>query len=200
MGVTSESVKIINKALSHNLIFHNHNLDRKLSIVDLGAQNNYTDEVVRTAPSRYPYFSEWWKQLGFDYFSIDLSGENDCEKWDLSKPLPTRMQFDFVCDFGTSEHVDDIYQCFANIDSLCRINGLMIHENPKTGNWPQHCFHYYTQGFYIDLAAKAGYEILEIGETVAMGNHETGNNVFCIMRKKKEIFITRDLFPETQKK
>lgn len=193
MGVTSESVKLLRKVFNHQ-----PNID---SVCDLGAQNNYTDDVVKTAPSKYPYFSEWWYQWKNDikYLSIDLNGENDSQRWDLSKPLPTRLQFDLVCDFGTSEHVDDIYQCFANIDSLCKIGGVMIHENPKTGNWPQHCFHYYTQGFYIDLAVKTGYEILEIGETVAMGNYETGNNVFCIMRKTKEIFVNREQFPKTMK-
>lgn len=194
MGVTSESVKLLNKVFNHKPVI--------TSVCDLGAQNNYTDEIVRNNPARYPYFSEWWKIKNPDiqYLSIDLCGENGSEKWDLSKPLPTRMQFDLVCDFGTSEHVDDIYQCFANVDALCKIEGIMIHENPKTGNWPLHCFHYYTQGFYIDLAVKAGYEILELGETVAMGNFETGNNVYCIMRKKREGFMNREQFPETQKK
>jgi len=190
MGVTSESVKTINR--------HIDGRDIK-KVCDLGSQNDYRDEIVRTAPEKYPYFSEWWKEKGCDYICIDLCGENNSKKWDLSEPLPTDERFDIVCDFGTSEHVANLYQCFKNVDELCKIDGIMIHENPKTGSWPLHGHHFFTFQFYMELAQKQNYNILELGERAAMGNITDGWNVYCVLQKTREGFMERSEFPKTEK-
>ena len=161
------------------------------SVCDLGAQNNFAQPLLPT-----PYMSEWYKGKGItDYISIDLNGENDSKKWDLSQPVKTNKQFDLVADFGTSEHVKDLYQCFANVNKLCNVGGIMIHENPKTGSWPKHGFHYRDMKFYVDLAEAAGYALVQLEEHPACWNTADGWNIIAVMEKKKEGFIKREQFP-----
>ncbi len=180
MGYTGKSIEIVDKYIL-----------KVKSVCDLGAQNNFAQPKLPA-----PYMSEWYKDNGItDYLSIDLNGENGSKKWDLSQPVKTDKQFDLVCDFGTSEHVKDLYQCFWNINKLCKVGGIMIHENPKTGNWPLHGFHYRTMEFYEQLAEVAGYELITIEEHPACWNTTDGWNVISVMKKVKEGFITRKQFP-----
>lgn len=182
MGYTNKSIELVNRYLGEIK-----------TVCDLGAQNNYS-QILSVAP----YMSEWYKAKGItDYMAIDLSGENDSKKWDLSEPVKTSKKFDLVADFGTSEHVKDLYQCMANVNKLCKVGGLMIHENPKVGNWPKHGFHYRDQDFYYQLAEINGYQLEQIEEHPAMGNTTDGWNVIAVMRKTKEGFISREQFPKS---
>lgn len=179
MGVTGKSIDILKTVINH-----------AQTVCELGDQLNFTHQPP-------VYMSEWYKERGKDYMSIDLNGLNDSKQWDLSEPLKTSKKFDLVTDFGTSEHVKDIYQCFANINKLTKVGGIMVHENPKTKNWPKHGMHYRDQKFYIDLAIHADYHIIRLEEHPAMGNSIDGWNIICVMRKRKEGFIDRELFPKT---
>lgn len=180
MGYTDKSIDIVNKYIT-----------QVKSVCDLGAQNNYAQPKLPA-----PYMSEWFKNNGItDYISIDLNGENESKQWDLSEPVKTNKQFDLVADFGTSEHVKDLFQCMANVNKLTKVGGLMIHENPKTGNWPGHGFHYRTIQFYEQLASVSGYDLLHTEEHPAMWNTTDGWNVIAVMRKNKEGFISKDKFP-----
>jgi hypothetical protein len=171
-------------------------LDKVTSVVDLGAQNDYRQ------PLPAPYVSEWYKSLGKRYESVDLSAENNCRVIDLSKPSKWVNSVDLLVDAGTSEHVGDngkfgweaIYNCWLNKHNWLRVGGYMVNENPKTGNWPGHGFNYYTQEFYTSLSAFGGYELMNVGEHPAMGNTTDGWNVWSIMRKVKDEFITLDQF------
>jgi hypothetical protein len=195
MGITSKTEALIINALE--------TLDsdpQRITVAELGAQNlyrgqyDYNEERGAWAYADVLYLTE---QDVKEYMPIDLNGENGAKKWDLSKPLKTTKTFSLVTDFGTSEHVDDYYQCFANIHQLCKVGGIMLHENPKTGNWPQHGKNYVTTEFYQDLAVKAGYEILDLGEHPAMGNTVDGWNIFAVLRKAVDVsFIPREYFPQ----
>lgn len=185
MGYTNKSIDIINPYIAPGK-----------SVCDLGAQNNYAQPLLPA-----PYMSEWFKSNGItDYMAIDLNGENDSKKWDLSEPVKTNKQFDIVTDFGTSEHVKDLYQCFANVNKITKVGGYMIHENPKTGNWPGHGFHYRTVEFYKELAEVAGYDLIHTEEHPACWNTVDGWNIIAVMRKTKEGFISKDKFPHAQPK
>lgn len=173
MGYTSKSIEIVNKYLSG-----------VKSVCDLGAQNNYSQPHLPA-----PYMSEWYKQKGIEYVSIDINGENGSLAFDLSKPIKYDQTFDLVCDFGTGEHVEGFYHCMKNIDKLCKVGGIIIRENPKTGNWPGHGFNYVDVHFYYDLCEATGYELLHIEEWPAMGNDKDGWNVIAVMRKTKSGFI-----------
>jgi cyclopropane fatty-acyl-phospholipid synthase-like methyltransferase len=163
------------------------------TVADLGDQINYA-----SPRQPHPYTSEFYKANGItDYISIDVNGKNDSKTWDMGDVIRTNKKFDLVVDAGFGEHVKNLYQCFANIHKLTKVGGYMLHENPRTKNWPEHGFHYFTDAFYIELESLTGYKILELKNTVAAHNYETGNNVFCLMQKLTDKFIEREQFPKT---
>jgi hypothetical protein len=181
MGVTSFSKQLISR--------HKRN-----TVIELGSQNIYDGQYPHGT-----YASMFYMALGFTkYSSIDLNGENFSLKLDLSIDQKFKPEWDMVTDFGTSEHVGvahgkwdwrPIYYCWKNKHNLLKVGGIMINENPKTGNWPGHGFNYYTKDFYEQLCKVADYKILEIGEFPAEGNTTDGWNVFCVLEK------TGDKFP-----
>ena len=185
MGYTHHTFSLIEPLLSH-----------VESVIDLGAQNDYRYGTPA------PYTSEWYKGQGIQYIAIDLSRENKSLGWDLSKIFINKQENDLVVDAGTSEHVGDdgkfgwqaIYNCWQNKHNLLKLNGFMVNENPKTGNWPGHGFNYYTQDFYRNLEATGCYKILSIGEHPAMGNTKDGWNVWCVLEKVSEHFPTLATF------
>lgn len=161
------------------------------TVCDLGAQNDYS------YPLPAPYISEWYSDK--EYSCIDLNGENGAYTNDLSVLQNFSIrQVDLVCDIGTSEHVapngqfswEAIYNCWQNKHDLLKVGGVMVNENPKTGNWPLHGFNYYSKEFYSAFAAKSGYRILEMGEVPAMGNDVDGWNVYCVLLKISDKFPT----------
>lgn len=184
MGITSFSTQLIEKYFNGG------------RVCELGAQNMYDKDYGHN----FPYAKDYYLGMGAPiYDCIDLSGENGAITQDLSKPLdlPEAYQYEFVTNFGTSEHVAEAYGCFKNIHNLVVKGGIVICENPKTGNWPKHGFHYMTKEFYTKLAELCGYEILELGEHAAMGNITDGWNVYCVWRKTKdEKFISKAKFKE----
>lgn len=179
MGVTTQSLETIKDILKWHPVG---------SVVDAGAQNQMFNEHLSNPDlkGKYPYMSEWWRQKGVRYMSIDLTGENNCERWDLDQPLPTQMKFDLVCDFGTGEHVRNFYQCMRNIHNLCKVGGVIIRENPLIRNWPQHGFNYVDPKFYVDLCEMNGYQLIKIDLKCAMGNFQTGWNCQAIYKKVKD--------------
>jgi len=87
--------------------------------------------------------------------SIDLNGASSF-RFDLNRPVPLDGRFDLILDFGTAEHVFNIYQLFKTVHDRCRPGGLMIHGTPFTG-WIDHGFYSFQPTFYWDLAAANGY-------------------------------------------
>jgi hypothetical protein len=172
------------------------------SIIDLGAQNDYGQPSLPA-----PYISEWYKEKKIKYESIDLSGENNCLKFDLSIPIIFYWEMELhkyklVVDAGTSEHIgrdgkfcwEAIYNCWKNKFDLLEIGGIMYSENPKYGNWPGHGFNYYTFQFYLDLSKISGLSIIGFGEHAAMGNVTDGWNIWCTMIKMDEDFPSLEQF------
>ncbi|KKN67207.1 hypothetical protein LCGC14_0463800 [marine sediment metagenome] len=148
-----------------------------------------------------------FEKMGFEHISIDLNGEDGAFKLDLGKKwklwkklcdisiLFPPSNFDIVTDFGTSEHVKNIYNCWFNKYNFCKTGGYIISENPKTGNWKGHGHWYCTEEFYRNLAKAQGYEIIELGEHPAMGNTTDGWNIYCVLKKiKSSSFITKAQF------
>lgn len=70
-------------------------------VVELGSQNIYFDD------NPYPPFAnKWYFSKGvLQYHCIDLAGDNNAIRWDLSRPIEIPLQFDLVTDIGTGEHV-----------------------------------------------------------------------------------------------
>jgi hypothetical protein len=180
MGITSFSVELIER-----------NKGNAKSVIELGAQQMYNQSNLPA-----PYADEFYKSLGFEEYScIDLSKENNAIEIDLSKALETPIgHYDLVTDFGTSEHVGsngafDIkayYNCWKIKHDLCKNGGLIISENPEPGSWPSHGFNYISQYFYVGLADKLDYTIIELSRYPAMGNQVDGWNTYCVLRKNSD--------------
>lgn len=181
MGYTHHTVSLIEPLL--------HKVS---SVCDLGAQNDYR------FPLPAPYTRAWYQAKEKAYASIDINGENGSWQLDLSDSLVHyySYKFDLLVDAGTSEHIgkngkfswEAIYNCWLNKQNLT--GKYQVNENPKTGNWPDHGFNYYTQDFYRNLEKTGCYKILHIGEHPAMGNTTDGWNVWCVLEKTRDEFIT----------
>ena len=197
MGITDFSLSLLEGIIAEH---------KPRSVIELGAQNLYTN-----GPAYGKYADTFYREHKILYECIDLNGENYAEPYDLSLPihgvvgphLPPEVlaemvqgrQYDLVTDFGTSEHVQGFYQCWLNKWRLCKVGGVIVSENPKTGNWPGHGYNYVTMEFYAGLSKALGnYATMERGEHPAMGNTTDGWNVWCIMVKNSEDFITEKEF------
>ena len=172
---------------------HSNNLVQKYkgnakTMLEFGSQNTYFDSEPMGVAKDY------YTKQGFDHYSLDANGEYGSEVVDLSTDLGLLAQADIVTDFGTSEHVLNYYNCWLNKHNGCKIGGLIISENPKVGNWPNHGLHYLTKEFYTELSKVAGYEIIELGEHPAMGNITDGWNVYCVLRKVSDKFPAAETF------
>jgi hypothetical protein len=186
MGLTNFSTQLLERHIDAVPV---SKIWQRKTVTELGSQNLYHSDY----PSA-PYAKMWYEERGFLYECIDLNGENNALRYDLSQPFaPPDDKRGLITDFGTSEHVGNgkhepkaFYNCWLNKHNLCAVGGLIVSENPKTGNWPKHGFNYYTEEFYHGLAKANGYEILEIGEHPAMWNTTDGWNIYCVLKKTSD--------------
>lgn len=215
MGVTQFEIKILESILSSQEI---------TDVIELGAQNNYATSETKKPPFMSEWYNKknvryYAIDLAGDNgsFKYDLSHPLDPEVFGSEK------LFDLVTDFGTSEHVvqmhdyenvrfhdghinsiypmgpiKDIkmgyYHCWLNKHRLLKIGGVMVNVNPLTRQWPGHGYSYLGQAFYNELIKVSGYSIMEQGINCAMGNCDTGKNVYSILKKTSEEFPGYDLF------
>ncbi len=100
----------------------------------------------------------WETFLGpHSYAAIDLHGIDDrAHKLDLNEPINLDQQFDIVCNFGTAEHVFNVYQVFKTVHDLTKENGWMLHGLPFQG-WIDHGFYNFQPTFFFDLCEANGY-------------------------------------------
>lgn len=166
MGITQSSLERIDRA----------KIKFPGSILILGCQNLYNvNQYGQLAKDHF-------HALGYVVNSWDITGCQGSNVVDLREQQTG--QYDTIFQHGTLEHLDrDLYTGFKNCHDLLKVGGIVIHENPKTGNWPGHGTYYFTTHFYEMLAIQNGYEILELTEEPAMGNVIDGWNVCCVLRK-----------------
>lgn len=179
MGITQKSLDRLLPYIAPGMV-----------MLELGAQNMY-DNVHYGRIAKH-----FFKEYGLEHFSIDIKAHQEAEQMDLRKDLKFNESFDIVTNYGTLEHVDgSLYVPFSNIHDACNVGGIMVHENPKTGSWPKHGYHYFSESFYEKLAKGCGYEILEISQEPAMGNTKDGWNICAVLRKThKSKFIAQTTF------
>lgn len=89
---------------------------------------------------------------------IDQDGPNAL-KHDLNQRIELNDCYDCVIDFGTAEHIFNIYQFFENIHRWTKPGGWMIHGLPFSG-WYDHGFYNFNPTFYWDLARTNSYSNL----------------------------------------
>ena len=164
-----------------------------LKMCELGNQQirNSADGITRAKTGK-----EYFSSLGYDHTSIDWNGLDGALPLDLSKPIESPElinQFDVLTNSGTSEHVEDQYECFRNLHFLVKRNGIFIHLSPKTGSWPRHGLYYYTFDFHRRLASQCDYEILREADIAAAGKK---SHLVCVGARKRanNPFISRAEF------
>ena len=162
-------------------------------MMELGNQQMYCHADIKEGSSAKP----WFESQGVHHTSIDLNGKDGAIVLDLSTRIDNILWtglFDIVTDFGTSEHVGEgihkLYNCRANCYNWCRVGGLMLFMNPKTGHWPLHGYHYFTKEHYEKLALATQATILEISEHPSLGNYIDGWQVHAALVKTRFEFVT----------
>lgn len=179
----------------------------KCSMLELGSQYlyiaqkpfpEYPDRFLNPSMTDAVYSKKFFiEEHGFDHVSIDLNGHGGSRSLDLSTHLELGRTFDIVTDFGTSEHVSDIWQCLENVHRATRVGGLIAHVNPWPGNWPGHGAWYRDEDFYRAYAALLGYRILDFRKIAACGNTTDGWNSACMLGKAHDApFPPREVFNE----
>ncbi len=143
--------------------------------------------------------------LNYDSITaIDLDGMETALKLDLNQPISLDRQFDLAINFGTAEHVFNVFQFFKTVHEVTKPGGLMLHGAPFQG-WVDHGFFNFQPTFFWDLAQANGYPVraLAYGEMnptkmIQIVNREQvaslveqeqfkGNGLlFCVLQKPPE--------------
>jgi hypothetical protein len=109
-----------------------------------------------------PFARDFWRWLGFDYGAIDIDGSPGSIPLDLnydSVPRGARGKYDFVTNFGTTEHVANQLNAFEVIHDLTRHRGLMLHALPAQGMLNHGLVNYNFKFFWM-LARSNGYRFI----------------------------------------
>lgn len=130
-------------------------------ILEIGAQNligkfetDFINDELKLFDiqlSNEMYANNYYKHLGFEYYAIDYSGEDNCLKLDLNYeelPQEFKHQFDLVTNIGTTEHVLNQYNCFKVIHDATKVNVIMIHGLPMNCYFEHGFFNYQPNLFF----------------------------------------------------
>lgn len=129
----------------------------------------------------------YWERAGYRHISVDLGGQDGALVLNLCQPFDLGQQFNVVTDFGTSEHVADLYACLENMWRHCRVGGWMLLANPAPGSWPDHGYWYRTNNFYFSLVrAQPGLDALDVRQVPALGNTVNGWLTYAALRKRED--------------
>jgi hypothetical protein len=128
----------------------------------------------------------YYSGKGFKHTSIDQNGMDGALALDLSKPIDHKEQYDLVTDIGTMEHVAGIYHGLLNVFNFCKEDGIMIHKNPKQGNFPGHGYHYFTIDFWKEYVSLTKMEVLELFEYPIYHNRKDGWEIIAVLKKIKD--------------
>lgn len=141
---------------------------------------------------KWKTFKDYFTSLGVDHWSFDWNGEDGAIQVNLAAPIECKP-FDIVTNWGTSEHVYGQYGCFRNVDGMCRKGGVMAHIVPLERTWPGHCFYYYTEEFFRELAKACDYKVLRLDLDHSRGRRK--RMVRALLAKTREDFpIDEELF------
>lgn len=149
-------------------------------LMDIGADTQLmrSDEYYR------------WKH-GVDITSVDIHGNNRVLQRDLSKPVDIGFQAGIVTDFGTIEHVKDLYNALLNAHNFCEEGGIMIHSNPKVGTYAGHGHHYFSIEFWSKIASACKYELIAIYEQKPYSEENKDVEVVAVFKKTVPEFPSR---------
>jgi len=136
-----------------------------------------------------------------EHISIDTNARNGAIPLDLASPIDKwNGYFDFVTNYGTTEHVYNQFEVFRNIHNFTRVGGAMIHTVPIIGGWAKHCNIHYGPRFFVDLAGLLNYNVAYAENRIVDGRWrnqpEIDKTLVCAVLIKKEdnIFVSMENF------
>jgi hypothetical protein len=191
----TKRIKILNMAISQNIFekFFSY-LEKSDSVLELGNQTFVRECVDKYQDHLLGYTNltpvkKFVESLSKKHVSIDITGLDGSLALDLNDDeIYINDKFDLITNFGTTEHVEpNQFQVFKHIHNLCKIDGIMIHEVPVYGHWPNHCRFYYDDNFFIYLSEKNNYDIIDMCRIFYEG---AGDLIFVDMKKKSDPFLS----------
>lgn len=166
------------------------------TVIELGDQQIYIAGKEQVLFKTYPFFDY------AAFISIDWHGNNGVMKLDFREPMPESLlnKADLLTNFGFTEHVDNQFMTWKNINDLVKVGGKIICELPAQENFPGHLdCPYYTLEFFQLLALKCDYEI----DSLRYQQHTipiAGQVVWAVLTKTKSEFISKEEFAEVESK
>jgi hypothetical protein len=115
-------------------------------------------------------YRDWYTSRGWSYVCLDWNGLDGAIPWDFRKPIPPwdiaqiGGPFQWVTNFGFTEHVYDQYECWRNVNALVAMGGLLCSCMPQLPYWKGHGIWQPEIDWYIAFAGLNGYEIEELVE------------------------------------
>lgn len=115
------------------------------------------------ACTKQAFCSELFSLMQWDYQSIDLYNGTISADLNVYQIEPRFIgHFDFVANFGTTEHVFNQFLCFRNMHYATAVGGHMIHSLPTSGFF-NHCLYSYNPKMFLLLAEANKYRIVHAG-------------------------------------
>ena len=155
-------------------------------MLELGNQT-FQDKALISSLNLPLTVKHYWESKGVKHTSIDLNGEDGTLPLDLSKPLPEKFYnaFDIVTNCGTSEHVENQFECWKNIHKCLKTKGFLLSAIPEKGRYNEnHCDWFYDMNFFEVIADRLSYKIYMLGRILFPFNG--GYVIFSAMEKLKE--------------
>ena len=128
-------------------------------LVEAFGQPPVSTEVIRNIANRGSG-RDFYRLLGLTYNCIDTDGRFGALPLDLNYddvPAVHRNKYDFVTNFGTTEHVANQLNCFKIVHELTKPGGYMLHYVPFTG-YETHGLVNYTPKFFWYLVRSNFYD------------------------------------------
>jgi hypothetical protein len=177
-------------SITHNLFLQYAKPEMK--ILELGDQLMDIGEETQFQRS-----DEFYKSIGLNIATVDIHGKNRAIAIDLSKESNAVFNVDLLTDFGTVEHVFNLYNALLNCHNWTKESGLMIHANPKTGTYKGHGVSFFTMEFWEQLALACNYHLLEVGEKSPYSEENPDKEVIAVLRKlNSDPFIAKEVFQQ----
>lgn len=159
---------------------------RDVCMLELGNQI-FQDDSLIVKMNLPRTVKEYWESKGVQHTSIDLNGEDGALPLDLAAPLPERFYnvFDIITNCGTSEHVENQFECWRNIHRCLRLNGFLLSAIPEKYKYNEdHCDWFYDTDFFEVFAKRLGYRIYLLGRLLFPFNG--GYVIYSAMEKTEE--------------
>jgi len=149
------------------------------------------------------YAKEWWNASNVaSHTSIDVNGRGGSLQLDLGTRLSQYDNTaDLICNGGTAEHVENIYECFKNMYLWSKVGGITITWGPPIGTAKHHSPWAYALYLPMILATYCGYALAEEDIRIPISGRNPlpkDNVLLCYTLQKitDQPFITKEQWDE----